>query len=172
MQDYKARMAHAWEKNSKQPKKWASNQSLNTVRAAYDDLVVTMGKNNIAVHDVAEKAGVTCPVATACMWSLSKGTIILHGSRPLPSSICDVYDVICMHQTQYETSPTVREIREELHISISTIQAALIILAALCCIDYLVGCSRTIRLVMQPKDVHFLLDKINASIKETSSRSK
>lgn len=172
MQDYKERMAHAWKENSKEPKKWVSNQSLNAVQNAYDELIVTMGNGNVSIHDLAEKAGVSSSIAAACMWSLSKGTIVLHGTRPLPSTVCDVYDVICVHQTRFETSPTVREIREELHISTSTIQAALVILASLGCIDYLVGCSRTIRVVMQPKDTHFLLDKVNTSIKGVSSRTK
>ena len=48
MQDYKERMAHAWKENSKEPKKWVSNQSLNAVQNAYDELIVTMGNGNVS----------------------------------------------------------------------------------------------------------------------------
>ena len=111
-------------------------------------------------------------IVTACVWSLTKGKTILPGTRPLQDTVHKVYDVICLYQKEYEASPTVREIRDELGLSISTIQASLVILASLGCIDYLVGRSRTIRMVMKPDDVHLLIDDINETIKAHAQTQK
>ena len=144
MQDYKERIANAWKTSDKPPKEWISNHTLNIVREARIRLKAR-GKDDYT---------------------------LLPGTRPLQDTVHKVYDVICLYQKEYEASPTVREIRDELGLSISTIQASLVILASLGCIDYLVGRSRTIRMVMKPDDVHLLIDDINETIKAHAQTQK
>ena len=164
MQDYKERIANAWKASDKPPKEWISNHTLNIVREARIRLKAR-GKDDYTLYELSRECNMSSSIVTACMWSLTKGKTILPGTRPLQDTVHEVYDVICLYQKEYETSPTVREIRDELGLSISTIQASLVILASLGCIDYLVGRSRTIRMVMKPDDVHLFIDDINVTIK-------
>ena len=109
MQDYKERIANAWKASDKPPKEWISNHTLNIVREARIRLKAR-GKDDYTLYELSRECNMSSSIVTACMWSLTKGKTILPGTRPLQDTVHEVYDVICLYQKEYETSPTVREI--------------------------------------------------------------
>ena len=104
---------------------WASEQCMGAVSAAYSHLLEKAktkgGCDDITVADIAQETKMPPMTVTACLWTITNGEC-LPGARPIKENILRVLKEIDLYHGAYGCSPTIREIQDDLNLSLSTIK--------------------------------------------------
>lgn len=100
---------------------------------------------------------------TACLWTITNGEC-LPGARPIKENILRVLKEIDLYHGAYGCSPTIREIQDDLNLSLSTIKISLDVLVGFGCIDYRLGRSRSIKPKMHYEEGEKIIRAANEKI--------
>lgn len=146
---------------------WASEQCMGAVSAAYSHLLEKAktkgGCDDITVADIAQETKMPPMTVTACLWTITNGEC-LPGARPIKENILRVLKEIDLYHGAYGCSPTIREIQDDLNLSLSTIKISLDVLVGFNCIDYRLGRSRSIKPKMHYEEGEKIICAANEKI--------